>query len=182
MTTDVDVLVRFLEDRGARTIEHPGGTLGEHVRRTHEALIHWGARPALAIAGLCHACYGTDGFAQSLVALSQRDELAALIGDDAEAIVHVYASCDRDDFYPQLGRARTPAFRDRFSGRVFALAPSMLRDFVELTFANELDLVQISPAFAAEHGPDLAELFARCEALVSAPAAAASRALLARVV
>ena len=177
--TSVDAILRFLGDRGMHTIEHPGGTLGAHLLRTYETLRGWGARPALTLAGLCHAAYGTDGFAPSLLALSQRDELRARIGRDAEAIVYVYAICDREPLYAQLGRVAAPAFRDRISGRDFTPTPAMLRDIVELTFANELDLVQISPEFAAEHGPALAELFARCEALATAPAVARSRELLA---
>src|SRR4029079_13032326 len=52
----------FLIARGAAELRHPGGTLLAHLRRTHDTLAGWGARPALRLAGLAHATYGTDGF------------------------------------------------------------------------------------------------------------------------
>jgi hypothetical protein len=39
------------------------------------------ARPALQLAGLCHAFYGTDGFPGALLPLDRRGELAAAVGD-----------------------------------------------------------------------------------------------------
>src|SRR5262249_50650533 len=51
----------FLEAHGAGAIEHPGGTLLAHLCRTADLLASWGASPALTVAGLCHATYGTGG-------------------------------------------------------------------------------------------------------------------------
>lgn len=52
----------FLRELGAEDIPHPGGTLLAHLRRVRTRLASWDARPALQLAGLCHAFYGTDGF------------------------------------------------------------------------------------------------------------------------
>ncbi|TWV52736.1 VOC family protein [Streptomyces misionensis] len=87
----------LLRRLGAARIAHPGGTLLVHLQRVRELLATWGARPALQLAGLCHACYGTDGFPTALLPPDRRTELAAVIGAEAEAIVHLYASCDRGD-------------------------------------------------------------------------------------
>jgi hypothetical protein len=70
----------FLLARGAAQRPHPGGTLHEHLLRVAELLAAWGADQHLQAAGLCHACYGTDGYDQPLLALAERPVLAALVG------------------------------------------------------------------------------------------------------
>lgn len=57
-----DQAIALLRKLGAADIAHPGGTLVAHLQRVQRQLAEWGARPALQLAGLCHAFYGTDGF------------------------------------------------------------------------------------------------------------------------
>jgi len=172
-------VLRFLDAHGAAQLEHPGGTLLAHLVRTEAQLHAWGAADDLSLAGLCHASYGTDGFAHALVDWTEREELIALIGPTAEAIVYRYASCDRGSLYPQLGIVDRPRFRDRFTGTDLELTDHELGAFVTLTVANELDVMLASPTLAAEYGPALVELFSRCESLMPAIAAETSRAVLA---
>ncbi|MFG3254982.1 DUF6817 domain-containing protein [Streptomyces sp. NPDC048172] len=159
----------FLRRFGAESITHPGGTLLAHLQRVRERLAAWGARPALQRAGLCHAFYGTDGFATALLALDRRTELAAVIGTEAEAIVYLYASCDRKATYPAL-MDPSSAFHDRFTGRTHMPQPRHRRDFAELTAANELDLARVDPVFREKQGPELLALFARFRPLLTAAA------------
>ncbi|MFK0233967.1 DUF6817 domain-containing protein [Streptomyces vinaceus] len=193
----------LLRELGAGHLDHPGGTLLAHLERVHARLGVWGARPALRLAGLCHACYGTDGFATALLPVGRRGELAAVIGAEAEEIVYFYASCDRAASYPTLASdvprgagAHTeadagaadneavssvaPAFRDRFTGHVHSPARQSRRDFAELTAANELDLARIDPAFRAAHGPGLLDLFTRLRGLLTEPARRECQAVLGR--
>ncbi|MFD7627011.1 DUF6817 domain-containing protein [Streptomyces sp. NPDC059851] len=168
----------LLRGLGAERIPHPGGTLLAHLVRVEALLASWGARPELRLAGLCHAAYGTDGFATALLPVGRRADLAAVIGDGAEAIAYLYAGCDRSASYPLL-TAGTAAFRDRFTGRVHSPDPGVRRDFAELTAANELDLARTDPAFRSAYGPDLRELFDRWRGLLSGPALRECRAVLA---
>jgi catechol 2,3-dioxygenase-like lactoylglutathione lyase family enzyme len=147
--------------RGAGQLAHPGGTLYEHLVRVAELLADWGADEALQAAGLCHACYGTDGYPQTLLALAERPVLAALIGTRAESLVYLYGSCDRGAVYRALGRAGPVSFRDRFTGRMHTPPEPDVRAFTELTAANELDIIRHNPATAAQHGAALRQLFAR---------------------
>ncbi|MFF7634805.1 DUF6817 domain-containing protein [Kitasatospora sp. NPDC008050] len=167
----VDPAVAWLNSLGAAGIEHPGGTLPAHLQRVRAMLAAWGARPELQLAGLCHACYGTDGFAVALLSpqASGRAELARRIGPAAEEIVYRYASCDRRASYAALPRA-DGAFHDRFTGTAFVPSAQQRRDFAELTVANELDLVLISPEFRARWGEALGRLFTSLRPLVSSPA------------
>ena len=107
---------RLMMDRGAGTIEHPGGTLGAHLRRTGERLASYGVDDDLVVAGRCHAAYGTAGFDVALLTLDERDLLRERIGVRAEALVHEYCSCDRRLTYPGIGDA-APLMHDRWSGR-----------------------------------------------------------------
>jgi hypothetical protein len=159
----------LLRDLGAGALAHPGGTLLAHLRRVRARLAAWEARPALQLAGLCHAFYGTDGFPEPLLPLDRRGELADVIGREAEEIVYFYASCDRRATYPTLG-GPAPCFHDRFSGVRWSPAPRTLRDFADLTVANELDLADRDLGFRERWGPELLALFTRLRPLLS-PAA-----------
>lgn len=156
----------LLRDLGAGALAHPGGTLLAHLRRVRSRLAAWQARPALQLAGLCHAFYGTDGFPDALLPLDRRTELAAVIGPEAEAIAYFYASCDREASYPALAEPGA-RFHDRFTGARQIPSPGLLRDFADLTAANELDLADHDPAFRERWGPDLLALFTRFRPLLS---------------
>jgi hypothetical protein len=143
--SESDTVLEALAAWGAGAIPHPGGTLLDHLVRTEAMLRSWRASEALALAGLCHAAYGTDGFVPTLLSRQERPVLRGLIGESAEALVYLYASCDRADVYPPLGRQSVVRFRDRFEQTCTELASTSLSEFVELTFANEFDIVRHHP-------------------------------------
>lgn len=159
----------LLHDLGAETLDHPGGTLLAHLERVRRQLAHWNARPTLQLAGLCHALYGTDGFAAVLLPLDRRAEATGTIGTEAESLVYFYASCDRRATYPTLAD-ETPHFRDRFTDRAAVPTPRQWEDFAELTAANELDIARIDSDFRVRRGADLLKLCTGLRPLLS-PAA-----------
>ncbi|MEV4258071.1 DUF6817 domain-containing protein, partial [Spirillospora sp. NPDC049652] len=156
--------IALLESKGAGKIAHPGGTLLAHLRRVRARLDEWGGRSDLLSAGLCHAFYGTDGFAVALGDAARRDELADVIGTAAERLVYVYGCCDRARSYP--GLVGGGEFVDRFTGEPLALSEGDRRDFAELTVANELDVVDAG-ALNARQARGLYELFGRWRPLLS---------------
>jgi hypothetical protein len=121
-------------------MKHLNGTLLEHLMATEEFLRSWGSSEELCQAGLCHAAYGTDGFAPDLLSWHDRDVLVRAVGAAVEEKVYLYASCDRSVLYPQLSGAGPVAFRDRFLSRTLEPTDDQLRDFVDLTLANELEI------------------------------------------
>lgn len=160
----------FLLAHGADRIDHPGGTLYDHLVRVADALAGWGAAEDVRLAGLCHAAYGTDGFDQPLLSAGDRTVLRDVLGEDAEALVYLYASCDRRAVYPRLD-GRTPVeFTDRFAQAMVIVEEPRVRAFLEITAANELDVLTRQPVMLAQYGPSLHALFARCRELLS-PAA-----------
>ncbi len=135
----------FLARHGAETTPHLFSPLGVHLRGTEALLRAWGATDELALAGLVHAAYGTAGFDEALIGVDRRDELVAAVGEAAEAVVYRYAACDRDDLYPQLEGDGPVVHRDRFTGDERRLAEGEVRDFVDLTLANEVELACAAP-------------------------------------
>ena len=169
--------LQFLRDRHADSIDHLNGVLLDHLKRTERLLLTWGATDALAIAGLCHAAYGTDGFAPILLSPDERAVLAAVVGSDVEAVVYFYASCDRGFLYPQIGAGQSTAFRDRFTGDVFSPSKVQLQAFADLTLANEADVA--SSGNATTIVPDwFISLVHQFEPLASRPVADACELLL----
>lgn len=162
-----DEAILFLKSHSANQISHVKGTLLSHLEGTYELLLQWGSPIQLCLAGLCHAVYGTAGFEIRLLDTSQRSQLRELIGAEAEEIVYFYASCDRPYVYTQIGRRSPVLFRDRFSGDEFVPDGLLFESFLELTFANELEIAR-ADASCVEHTRDtIGELFERCEGLVS---------------
>jgi hypothetical protein len=135
--------IAFLWSRSADAVPHLGGTLLDHLLGTERLLRRWGCPEQLCLAGLCHAAYGTDGFAPHLVSWRHRGVLAEALGEGGTAVeetVYFYASCDRSVLYPQLATDGPVTFRDRFLDVTFEASEVQLRDFADLTLANELEI------------------------------------------
>ncbi|MET9284790.1 alpha/beta fold hydrolase [Nocardia beijingensis] len=126
---------------GAERIDHPGGTLFEHLRRVHALTVEWNSAPRTRLASICHASYGTDGLPHALLPITDRQRLDHVIGPDAAALVYLYGACDRKRTYRELGRRPLPV-TDRFSGGTKTIGGTDLRDFAVLTIANELDVAR----------------------------------------
>jgi hypothetical protein len=170
MTTVIDLL----HDRGAAAIEHPGGTLLSHLIRVHDRLGELGLAEHVQLAGLAHAVYGTDGFDTSLLALTEREVLREIAGDETERLVYRYGGCDRERTWRNL--ARTSEVWSRFDDRAERLDDAELRDLVDLSIVNELDVMAHSPALAARYGDYFRSLFRSWEGLASASVTIAARA------
>jgi hypothetical protein len=163
----------FLIALGAQRIPHPGGTLYAHLHRVAGLLSRWSASRDLEMAGLCHAAYGTDGFATSLVDIAYRQSVQAVVGPHSEAIIYLYASADRGNAYPQIGNIGRVVMRDRFTDTMREVSDTELRQFTELTAANELDVITHNPDIAGRYGKQLRELTRRASHLLSSEATAA---------
>jgi hypothetical protein len=155
---------------GAGAFPHVNGTLERHLHGTERLLREWGNREAVCIAGLYHAVYGTDGIEGCLTGLDAREAVARVIGVEAESLVYLYGACDRERFHPRIGTQAQHAFVDRFAGREYPIGDDELRDFCEITVANELDLVLGNVGFARRHGDELLELFGRMRGAISVAA------------
>lgn len=166
----MDDKFRQLSELGAADFEHIDGSLIDHLDGTKRLLASWSASTELQDAGLYHAAYGTAGFSQSLVSTAQRENIADIIGTAAEDIVYRYCACDREYVWPQFSVSAHPEFRDRFTGLVCQLTDRQLRDFCELTVANELEIAAGNVEFVDTHGQPLYTLFTNMRTYLSVAA------------
>ena len=150
---------RQLSELGAGDFEHLDGSLIDHLNGTKALLERWAASKELQDAGLYHAAYGTAGFSEHLVATSQRHKIAGIIGKRAESIVYLYCACDRDFFWPQFGKSEPLVFKNRFNEESFQPSTEQVKDFCELTVANELEIAQGNSGFIEQSGAFLLALF-----------------------
>jgi hypothetical protein len=172
----VDDVLSFLRERGAETIEHPGGTLYAHLGRVHDRLAGDGVPQDVCLAGLAHAVYGTDGFDVSLLELTERPRMQALVGESAEQLIYRYGACDRRLTWQTL--ADTATVHDRFTGSSTTLDPEDLCGFADLSIVNELDVVEHSTEIAAKYGDQFRNLFAAWAPIASAAVIADARRVL----
>jgi hypothetical protein len=163
--------------RGADEIDHAGGSLYVHLHRVAKRLGSLGASDTLVLAGLAHAAYGTDGFPTHLFDWqTERPVLASVIGAEAEQIVYRYGACDRETTWRDLAEHHTVT--DRFTGTSEELGAVDLRDFVDLTIVNELDVLDHDPERAPDLGPFLQDQIPRWQSLASPAVLAESQRLL----
>jgi hypothetical protein len=139
---EAESVVQWLRERGAESITHPGGSLLEHLVRVHDRLCRWGLDRDICLAGLCHATYGTDGFAASLLTTRERHVLVGLIGQRAESLVYLYGSCDRESSYPSFRCPNSDVVMvNRFTRVHVVPAAAEVCGFCHITIANELDVL-----------------------------------------
>src|SRR5262245_26554157 len=165
----MDKALELLTERGAGVLPHPGGTLLEHLQRVHATLASWDVPEPVALAGLTHAAYGTDGFPQPLLAPDERATLRAAVGEDAEHIVYTYCACDRGTVYPRLSQPE-PVFHDRFTGLDHHVDGETLRAFADITAANEIDVATHNADLMHRHRDELWGLFRRMRHHLGEPA------------
>ena len=154
----------------AGEFQHLDGSLIDHLKGTQNILARWGASIELQDAGLYHAAYGTVGFSQHLVSTDQREKIASIIGIAAEEVVYQYCASDRETFFSRIGQDSNPVFPNRFTGESYSLSENMLRNFCELTAANEIEIAIDNPDFLGQYGAELNELFIRMSPYLSSVA------------
>jgi hypothetical protein len=88
-----------------------------------------------------------------------------VIGTEAEQLVYRYGACDRETTWRDLAEHRTVT--DRFTGTSEELGTEDLRDFVDLTIVNELDVLENDAERALTLRPFLQEQIPRWQSLAS---------------
>ncbi|MDF0528387.1 alpha/beta fold hydrolase [Tsukamurella sp. 8F] len=156
---------------GAEDAEHPGGTLASHLLRTGERLRQWGSEAWLVDAGCLHAAYGTEGFPTALPGVTP-EVVRAAVGVRAAGLIDLYCHCRRADSYATFAGPH-PVVVDHRTGERHPLGRMTLRAFVELTVANEMDVLIHSAELRRKYGAGLAALFVDWRGLVGERARAA---------
>ncbi len=160
-----------LKGLGVGEFAHLNGNLESHLLGVYELLVDWENPGYVCDAGLYHAVYGTQplerlGIPHKGYSASDRPRIREIIGEESEGLVYIYGACDRDHLYPRIG-SPAPEYRDRFSGKAFALPSKTLAALLEITMANELEICISGPSIKENNRSDYLELFDRFEGLVS---------------
>jgi hypothetical protein len=163
-----------LKALGVGEFTHLNGSLESHLHGTHKLLRQWGNPEFVCDAGLYHASYGTQpmkklGLAHKEFVESDRPHIQKIIGIEAENLVYLYAACDRDYVYPQIGADRLQ-YRDRFTKAECILPPDTLSRLLEITLANELEICLKDSGFMQQNRTWFVQLFDRVRGLVSVSA------------
>lgn len=158
-----------LKALGVGEFVHLNGSLESHLHGTQ-----WGNPEFVCDAGLYHASYGTQpmkelGLAHKEFLASDRLHIQKIIGVKAENLVYLYAACDRDYFYPQIGVDRLQ-YRDRFTQKERFLASDTLSQLLEITLANELEIYLKDNGVMRQNKDWFVQLFDRFKGLVSVSA------------
>ena len=89
-------LLKILQERGAGECFHKHGTFYEHLLHTYRILKVWGCSDAIALFGLMHSSYSNSYVNLAIFAPDvDRTVVRGLIGDEAEALVHLFCVVPR---------------------------------------------------------------------------------------
>lgn len=131
-------LEQFLTER-LQGVPHSAGDLLSHFRGTHDLLRRWGAPDAVCLAGLLHGVYGTWHVSHQTLTLSERATLRALIGEEAEALVYIFAVTERPkEFVENLDR-HPVRLHDHHTGEDMILSRDILDRLLVIEAANIID-------------------------------------------
>lgn len=160
-----------LKKMGVGEFAHLNGNLESHLLGTYGLLREWENPDHVCDAGLYHAVYGTQpmerlGLPHRAYSPSDRPGIREIIGEESERLVYLYAACDRDFFYPQIGSPKA-VYRDRFTGATRELPAETFREILEITMANELEICLSGPAFKERDRLGYIGLFERFKGFVS---------------
>lgn len=126
----------YLTRIGAADIPHSGRDLMAHLQGTFDLLQRWNAPEAVCYAGLFHSVYGTDGFKRNPITTDDRDDVRALVGDEAERLVWLFSSIKRASMLepgaPAAIQFRDPTQRSAISTEEHAA-------LLHMEYANTLD-------------------------------------------
>jgi hypothetical protein len=162
----------LLQRLDAHRVPHSKRTLIEHLVGTHDLLREWGNDDAVCCAGLFHSIYGTRVFAAQCADFSSRDEIRAVIGDQAEALAYLFCVADRDAFFA-AARSSRPVIRDAVNQPDVPVTRQALSALLEVEAANLVEHMPHRGRSTLRAMRWYREAFADCRSLISAAAAAA---------
>ena len=142
-------------------ILHFGRPLAVHMLGTHDLLSRWGNPDHVCLAGLFHSVYGTKTFTQAALTESSRDDVRALIGEEAESLVYIFGMSDRRKL--MLENPSSPyAWEDHRTGERSGLGADVLDGLVEMEVANFIEQL---PFLTDTHGAVIEDMRRRFDAM-----------------
>jgi hypothetical protein len=164
----------LLDEVGAVDVEHPSGTLMQHLQGTYDVLESWACPEHLCLAGLYHSVYGTQFFQHETLPVDARRRVQEAIGERAEELAFLFCAIRRSSLYENLRRGTPHAVEDRGGQRIPLRGLEQLSELLTLDVANRLEQVDRAPTSATERAQDR-EIYERAVPLLPAGAVEALR-------
>jgi hypothetical protein len=134
------VCLEALQKMGTADTSHSGRTLLNHLEGTYKLLRKWGNREEVCRGGLFHSIYGTQFFRTQTADLSERKEIRALIGFEAEELAYLFCLADRKKLILwNFERLNKFVWVNRLTSQEEIITEQVLRGLVEIEFANDLE-------------------------------------------
>lgn len=95
LPTTTSALHDFLIQLGAAAVPHSGRSLYEHLCGVNSILRAWEQAESVCAAGMFHSIYSTEKFRHTTLPMSERSRLQAVIGEEAEQLVYLFATLPR---------------------------------------------------------------------------------------
>lgn len=134
-------IIDQLQNLGCDSTSHIGRDLLTHFRGTYTLLKKWGNQESVCLAGLCHALYGTESFPIALVPLEKRQEIAFLIGEEAEKLAYYYSILTRKKFTENLKNVNKLTIKSRFDSTIIPITEIEFRQLSEIFLADRLEQI-----------------------------------------
>lgn len=134
---DFESYLKFLRQYSADKNPHSTGSLMDHLLGTCEILRQWDASHEICLAGLFHSVYGTESYVERLVGLNLRNDVAKLIGEDAELIAFLFGVMEKETFYDNLRLAsKNRSVICRIDGKVLNISERQFIGLCHIILAN----------------------------------------------
>lgn len=138
MRHDFNALYTVLGEIGLADVPHTHDDLLAHLGGTYHVLARWGRPEPVAVAGLFHSIYGTEGFPRSSVSLAQRPWVQALIGPEAEGLAYRYCALSYRSLQQSVDEGR-PLLEDRFLGGPMPVSAAGFEDLLWVKLADAVE-------------------------------------------
>jgi hypothetical protein len=140
MPNDLSVLENYLLNLGTQEVSHTNSDFYLHLRGVYSYLERWGCLEYVALAGLFHSLYGTEGFQGFTLPLDRRDEIRGLIGDRAERLVYTYCALTYESMRESVLSGGEPHLWDRFADRLLEVTAQEFTEILWMMMANTLEI------------------------------------------
>jgi len=120
-----ELLHARMKEHVPAALEHNGEeSFANHLVGVQSVLRSWSASETLCNAALFHSIYGTEGFQGYKLPLSHREEIAGLIGPEAERLAWIFCMVDRASVDASVLRGADSALEERsFRSRISPTSP-----------------------------------------------------------
>jgi hypothetical protein len=130
-------MLDLLQRSGADVAQHSQRRLLDHLVGTYQLLQNWGMEQHVCTAGLFHSIYGTNIYTHQSIAFSDRAQVQAAIGMQAEHLSWLFCSIDRPQaFFSALEHG---VLRNRIDGTDIACQRQVLRELLDIECANQIE-------------------------------------------